>query len=54
MRKQLHYVTLLFLFLNITTLSGENYVDLYINTYKDIAIREMRRASIKFKQPFWN
>ncbi len=46
MRKQLHYVTLLLLFFNVNTLFGENYVDLYINTYKDIAIREMMRSGI--------
>lgn len=46
MRKQLHYVTLFLLFFNAKTLTGENYVDTYINTYKDIAIREMMRSGI--------
>lgn len=46
MRKQLHYVTLALLFFNTSTLSAENYVDLYINTYKDIAIQEMMRSGI--------
>ena len=46
MRKQLHYVTLALLFFNTNTLSAENYVDLYINTYKDIAIQEMMRSGI--------
>ena len=46
MRKQLHYVTLLLLFINTNTFAGENYVDLYINTYKDIAIKEMIRSGI--------
>ena len=46
MRKQLHYVTLFLLFFTTNTLSGENYVDLYINTYKEIAIEEMMRSGI--------
>lgn len=46
MRKQLHYVTLFLLFLTTNTLTGENHVDTYINTYKDIAIREMIRSGI--------
>ena len=46
MRKQLHYVTLFLLFFTTTSLTAENYVDLYINTYKDIAIREMMRSGI--------
>jgi Mannosyl-glycoprotein endo-beta-N-acetylglucosaminidase len=48
MRKQLHYVTLFLLFLNTNTLfaEAENYIENYINTYKDIAIREMERSGI--------
>ena len=46
MRKQLHYVTLFLLLFTSYTLIGENYIDLYIDSYKDIAIREMERSGI--------
>ena len=46
MRKQLHYVTLFLLFFSLNSFANESYVDLYINTYKDIAIREMVRSGI--------
>lgn len=46
MRKQMHYATLSFLLFHATFLFGENHVDQYINSYKDIAVREMMRSGI--------
>ncbi len=46
MRKQLHYVALFLLTFNSNTLIAKDYVDLYINTYKNIAIQEMMRSGI--------
>ncbi len=44
MRQQASYATLIFLCLSFTAFS--NHVEKYINTYKDIAQREMRRSNI--------